>query len=103
MGASYLHFKKKKAQAGNELSNILPKSSHARKKPPQPHITNVHPKLAFFPIQKNLKVNPTFKKGEEKNCEECILLNLIFVCARGILLNDKCMSLLSRVFHLSLS
>ena len=27
------HFKKK-AQAGNELSNILPKSSHARKKPP---------------------------------------------------------------------
>ena len=24
------------AQAGNELSNILPKSSHARKKPPQP-------------------------------------------------------------------
>ena len=25
---------KKKAQAGNELSNILPKSSHARKKPP---------------------------------------------------------------------
>ena len=26
--------KKKKAQAGNELSNILPKSSHAREKPP---------------------------------------------------------------------
>ena len=26
--------KKKKAQAGNELSNILPKSSQARKKPP---------------------------------------------------------------------
>ena len=26
--------KKKKAQAGNDLSNILPKSSHARKKPP---------------------------------------------------------------------
>ena len=26
--------KKKKAQAGNELSNILPKSSHAGKKPP---------------------------------------------------------------------
>ena len=25
--------KKEKAQAGNELSNILPKSSHARKKP----------------------------------------------------------------------
>ena len=28
--------KKKKAQAGNELSNILPKFSHARKKPPPP-------------------------------------------------------------------
>ena len=27
---------KKKAQAGNELSNILPKSSHTRKKPPPP-------------------------------------------------------------------
>ena len=27
---------KKKAQAENELSNILPKSSHARKKPPPP-------------------------------------------------------------------
>ena len=27
---------KKKAQEGNELSNILPKSSHTRKKPPQP-------------------------------------------------------------------
>ena len=26
--------KKKKAQAGNELSNILPKPSHARKQPP---------------------------------------------------------------------
>ena len=26
--------KKKKAKAGNELSNILPKSSYARKKPP---------------------------------------------------------------------
>ena len=26
---------KKKAQAGNELLNILPKSSHARKKPPK--------------------------------------------------------------------
>ena len=26
--------KKKKSQAGNELSNIAPKSSHARKKPP---------------------------------------------------------------------
>ena len=26
--------KKKKAQTGNKLSNILPKSSHARKKPP---------------------------------------------------------------------
>ena len=36
-----LHFKKKeeeKVQAGNELSNICPKSSHAKKKPPpQPH------------------------------------------------------------------
>ena len=30
---------KKKAQAGNELSNILPKSSHARKKPPPKAIT----------------------------------------------------------------
>ena len=29
-------FKKKKMQAGNKMSNILPKSSHARKKPP-PH------------------------------------------------------------------
>ena len=28
--------KLKKAQAGNKLSNILPKSSHARKKPPPP-------------------------------------------------------------------
>ena len=28
--------KKKKAQAGNELSDILPKSLHARKKPPPP-------------------------------------------------------------------
>ena len=28
--------KQKKAQAGNELSNILPKSWHARKKPPPP-------------------------------------------------------------------
>ena len=27
--------KKKKVQAGNELSNILPKSSHMRKNPPQ--------------------------------------------------------------------
>ena len=27
--------KKKKAQAGNELSNILPKYSHTRKKPPE--------------------------------------------------------------------
>ena len=33
---STLKKKKKKAQAGNELSNILPKSSHARKKPPTP-------------------------------------------------------------------
>ena len=29
--------KQAKAQAGNELSNILPKSSHARKKPPPNH------------------------------------------------------------------
>ena len=29
-----LHLKKKKAQAGNELPNILPKCSHERKKPP---------------------------------------------------------------------
>ena len=28
--------KKKKAQAGNELSNILPKLSHAKKIPPPP-------------------------------------------------------------------
>ena len=38
-----LHFKReKKAQAGNELLNILPKSSHARKKPPplQPHYSD---------------------------------------------------------------
>ena len=33
---STLGKRKKKAQAGNELSNILPKSSHARKKPPPP-------------------------------------------------------------------
>ena len=33
-----LHLKKEeeKAQAGNELSNILPKSSNERKKPPPP-------------------------------------------------------------------
>ena len=28
--------KKQEEQAGNELSNILPKSPHARKKPPPP-------------------------------------------------------------------
>ena len=30
-------------QAGNELSNILPKSSHARKKPPPPPPPPLHP------------------------------------------------------------
>ena len=32
-----LHFKKRQAQAGTDLSNILPKSLHMRKKPPPPH------------------------------------------------------------------
>ena len=36
---STLKKKEKKAQVGNELSNILPKSSHARKKPPPPLTT----------------------------------------------------------------
>ena len=35
---STLKKNKKQAQAGNEWSNILPKSSHARKKPPPPQI-----------------------------------------------------------------
>ena len=36
--------KKKKAQAGNELSNVLPKFSHARKKPPPlPQPSLIHP------------------------------------------------------------
>ena len=34
--------KKKKAQAGNELSNILPKPSHARKKPPPVYNYRLH-------------------------------------------------------------
>ena len=33
---STLKKERKKAQAGNDLSNILPKSSHMRKKPPPP-------------------------------------------------------------------
>ena len=33
--------KKKKAQAGNELSNILPKCSWARKKPPPPLLNKI--------------------------------------------------------------
>ena len=33
--------KKKKARAGNELPNILPKFSHARTKPPHSFITYV--------------------------------------------------------------
>ena len=38
--------RKKKAQAGNELSNILPKSLHARKKPPLP--PNRHMLMQFL-------------------------------------------------------
>ena len=36
--------KKKNAQAGNEMSNILPKTSHARKKPspPPPPLTDTN-------------------------------------------------------------
>ena len=40
--------RKKKAQTGNELLNILPKSSQVRKKPPPPNCVNlVHTKHNF--------------------------------------------------------
>ena len=42
-----IHFLKKKAQAGNDLLNILPKSSHARKKHHRHHIT-VNPTLTRY-------------------------------------------------------
>ena len=39
--------KKKKAQAGNGWSNILPKSSQARKKPPQPRPVLCNPRYGL--------------------------------------------------------
>ena len=40
---------KKKAQAGNKLSNSVPKSSHAMKKPPPPRVTQ--DTLSFFSVR----------------------------------------------------
>ena len=63
--------KKKKAQEGNEFSNILPKFSHARKKPPREDLDSLYDWCEDFQFlfhfqmcNKALKVKLSQKKSE---------------------------------------
>ena len=80
-----LHLKKKKekTQAGNELSNILPKSSHARKKPPP--ITSHHysPCPSCYVVGHNLIVEKLHccRLESIENCKyvvECLHGEVVF-------------------------
>ena len=58
--------KKKKAQAGNELLNILPKSSHARKKPPSQKIYRTHVLSVHICLHASAKSTSTVESVQEK-------------------------------------
>ena len=57
---------KKKAQVGNELLNILPKSSHARKKPPIFVLTLKIPSFGTTPVFLAMKTQHTLGQPSDR-------------------------------------
>ena len=58
----------KKAQVGNELSNILPKSSHARKKPPHFVPTDMAWSILQLPIKWSKIMKDVLFKHQKLKC-----------------------------------